>query len=470
MALRALRALVRPDHPEPISIDHWKRIERILLVMMPCLAALNVGSRFMFAHDAGANVAAVDRFLAINLPAHAALYAVNAWALLHAGDHVRLHRAAAWANVPLLFLTSLPGVWLLGSVTPNLNTVFFVIIVAVVRVYFDASLGLWALACAIGMHAGLIFLEVTHVVASQPMYRSGPLQQVYASSATMLGAALWVIAIYAVVWAMASYVANRYRASEHALRELNTGLETRVREQVEQLQRAARLKRYVAPQLADQILRSEADLAMRRERPPVTVMFADLRGFTPMVERVDPEVLANVLNRYFDEVSRIAFDHGGTIDKFIGDAVMVFFGAPEATGERDQAIRCTRMALAIQRRVGELGEEFVRLGAGAPLELRIGIGSGTATVGSFGAAHRSDYTVVGAPVNRAARLEPQAPPGSVLVDEETHALVEGAVATEPHGEVTLKGFAKPVRAYRLSPRAAAELRQWQLPGSGTSHL
>jgi class 3 adenylate cyclase len=455
VALGALRALVRPDHPEPIAIDHWKRTERILLVMMPCLAALNVGSRFMFARDPGADMGAVDHFLAINLPAHAALYAVNGWALLRAGDDVRRHRAAAWVNVPLLLLTALAGMWLLGSVTPNLNTAFFVIIVAVVRVYFDSSLGLWALACAIGMHAGLILLEVAHVVRSQPMYRSGPLQQVYSSPATMLGAAVWVVAIYAVVWAMASYVANRFRASEHALRELNAGLETRVREQVDQLERAARLKRYVAPQLADQILRHEADLAMRRERRPVTVMFADLRGFTPMVERVDPEVLANVLNRYFDEVSRIAFEHGGTIDKFIGDAVMVFFGAPEATGERDQAVRCARMALAIQRRVSELGEEFVRLGAGAPLELRIGIGSGTATVGSFGAAHRSDYTVVGAPVNRAARLEPLAPPGGVLVDEQTNALVEGAIITEAHGEVALKGFAKTVNAYRLASVAVA---------------
>jgi class 3 adenylate cyclase len=142
---------------------------------------------------------------------------------------------------------------------------------------------------------------------------------------------------------------------------------------------------------------------------------------------------------------------------------MVFFGAPEATGERDQAVRCVAMGLEIQQRVRELGDEFVRLGAGAPLELRVGIGSGTATVGSFGAAHRSDYTVVGAPVNRAARLEPLAPAGSVLVDEETHTLVDGAFDSEPYGEVTLKGFARPARAFRVVAPAPSGTRMKSTP-------
>jgi len=107
------------------------------------------------------------------------------------------------------------------------------------------------------------------------------------------------------------------------------------------------------------------------------------------------------------------------------------------------------MSMEIQRRVPELGDEFMRLGADAPLEVRIGIGSGVATVGSFGASHRSDYTVVGAPVNRAARLEPLAPTGGVLIDETTHDLIAGAFETEARGEVVLKGFAKPARTFRV---------------------
>ncbi|HEY8041359.1 MAG TPA: adenylate/guanylate cyclase domain-containing protein, partial [Polyangiaceae bacterium] len=411
-----VRALVRPDHPEPVSVEHWRRGERAMLTVMPPLAALNVASRFLVAHDARIDLHAVDEFLAVNLTAHALLLGAAAYAFLRPRAE-QVHRAATTVIVLAALGTVLPGLWLLGSLTPNLNTLFVIVTVAVVRVYYDSRLGLVALLAALVMHVGLVAVEAAGILQPDPLFIDGhrPLYGLL-----RVPAVSWIIAVYTMVWALSSYVAHRIRASEHALRELNTGLETRVREQVTALERAHRLRRYVAPQLADEILRSEADVTMRRERRPITVMFADIRGFTPMVERVAPDVLADVLNRYFDEVSKIAFSHGGTIDKFIGDAIMVFFGAPEATGERDQAVRCVAMGLEIQQRVRELGDEFVRLGAGAPLELRVGIGSGTATVGSFGAAHRSDYTVVGAPVNRAARLEPLAPAGSVLVDEETH--------------------------------------------------
>jgi class 3 adenylate cyclase len=243
--------------------------------------------------------------------------------------------------------------------------------------------------------------------------------------------------------------ARRLRASEHTVRQLNATLEARVVAQVAQLERAARLRRYLAPQVADRILASDVDPGSVHERRAITVLFADLRGFTPLVESVAPSVLSAVLGRYFTEVAEIAFRHGGTIDKFIGDAVMVFFGAPESAGESDQALRCVRMALESQRRMKALGPEFVALGAPAPLELRVGIASGTATVGAFGAAHRSDFTVVGVPVNRAARLEPLAQPGGILIDDETRALLGDRAVLTPHGEVTLKGFTKPVAAFRV---------------------
>jgi class 3 adenylate cyclase len=443
MGRSLLGGLVRPDHPEPISIDHWRRGERAALTLLPPLALLNVVSRFLWALDPGFDVHAYDCFLAINLPAHALLAAINLWARARDRDE-RQHRVATGVSLVLILVTALPGLWLLGSVGANLDTAFFGITIATARVYYDARLGLTTLVAAAVMHAGVVGLEIAGWVHADPLTHLAPV----VGAARSWGLA-WIVAVYVLVWGISGYVANRIRRSEHALRELNAGLETRVREQVSALERAHRLKRYVAPQLADAILASDADVTSRRERRPITVMFADLRGFTPMVERVEPDVLAEILNRYFDEVSRIAFAHGGTIDKFIGDAVMVFFGAPEATGERDQATRCVAMALEIQRRIGELGDEFTRLGAGAPLALRVGIASGLATVGSFGAAHRSDYTVVGAAVNRAARLEPLAAPGGVLVDEQTHALVAGCFRAEPHGEVSLKGFAQPVQAFRM---------------------
>ncbi|MGO8993482.1 MAG: adenylate/guanylate cyclase domain-containing protein [Polyangiaceae bacterium] len=439
------RDLLRPAQPEPISIEQWRRGERAIVLLAPPLAILNVLTRFLFARDPATDVHAYDAFLAVNLPAHAVAIVAASWGLLRAKDE-HGHRMASTIALFFGLVTAVPGIWLLGSVDANLNIVFALVVIAVVRVSYDAALGAFMLATAVVLHASIIGLEAARVLPSKPLFVKAP--HVVSGVFLAVGVA-WVSATYLLVWALSSYVANRIRSTEHALRTLNVGLETRVREQVTALERAHRLRRYVAPQLADEILRSEADVTLLRERRPITVMFADLRGFTPMVESVEPDVLASILNRYFDEVAKIAFSHGGTIDKFIGDAIMVFFGAPEATGERDQAVRCVAMAIEIQRRVRELGDEFLRLGAGAPLEVRIGIGSGTATVGSFGASHRSDYTVVGAPVNRAARLEPLAPVGEVLIDEATRDLVEGAFEMEARGEVPLKGFAKPARTFRV---------------------
>jgi adenylate cyclase len=245
-----------------------------------------------------------------------------------------------------------------------------------------------------------------------------------------------------VMFVSAGYAADRFHASEHALRQLNEELETRVRQQVTALARAARLRRYLAPQVVEEILSAEEDPVEARDRRPITVMFADMRGFTGLVERLAPDALADTLNLYFDEVARVAFRHGGTIDKFIGDAVMVFFGAPRATGAVDQAERCVRMALDVQLRVAELAPAFEKL-TGSPAAVRIGIASGVATVGAFGSSHRTDFTVVGAPVNRAARIEPLAPVGGVLIDEDTRALVEGRFVCERLEDVTLKGFTRP---------------------------
>jgi class 3 adenylate cyclase len=258
----------------------------------------------------------------------------------------------------------------------------------------------------------------------------------------------WRTSVMVVMFVMAGYAGNRYRASEHKLRMLNGELEERVARQVAELERATRLRRYLAPQLVDELLAADEDPAASRDRRAITVLFADLRGFTGMVERLAPEVLAQALHMYFTEVTRVAFRHGGTIDKFIGDAIMIVFGAPRATGESDQARRCVAMACEIQLAVADLTERLAAI-AVAPLEVRIGIGSGMATVGTFGAEHRAEYTAVGAPVNRAARLEPLAPPGGILVDGRTRELLDEATPIEAFGEVTLKGFGSPQPAFRV---------------------
>ena len=446
-----VRELVRPPFPEPIADKDWHRAERIRLWLLPTLAALNLLTRLLMPHRAEIDYRNYDAAVVANLIAHASAVMLNLWALRRAQTELA-HRRVSAISCVLEQFTGLTGIWLVGSVTTTWGVIFFVVSIAVYRAYFDARLGLIAFLSALVQQNGLVAAEIAHLL---PSHALAPHEHslIYQDATAMAGSTVWLSVGYGLVWVLAGYVANRYRQSEHALRELNQSLEERVRAQVALLERAGRLRRYLAPQIVERIMAAEIDPVAVRERRHITVMFADLRGFTEMVERVPPEVLADVLNRYFDEVAAIAFRHGGTIDKFIGDAVMVFFGAPEATGERDQAFRCVSMALEIQRRIGELAADFTRLGAGQPVAVRIGIASGVATVGSFGARHRSDFTVVGAPVNRAARLEPMAPPGGILCDAGTRELLAAEFGFEPKGEVKLKGFAEPVRTFQISAEA-----------------
>lgn len=440
--------------PEPIEESAWRRAAKLALLILPLLATFNVATRFFVARRPELSLAAFDGYLALNLPAHAVAVVLCLMGLRR-GRSARAWRAIMACLLSLAVWSSLTGVWLLGSVTSGFALAFVLVVVGAARIYFDRRMGLQILATALVLHIGIVVLEASGVVASQPLLLVDR-EPEYRDSGRLLMNGAWFLAIYGCVWGCASYVATRFRESEHALRELNRGLEGRVQAQVAQLERVGRLRRYLSPQVADRIIASEVDPVALRERRHITVMFADLRGFTQLVERVPADALADLLNHYFDEVTAIAFRHGGTIDKFIGDAVMVFFGAPEATGERDQAERCARAAVEIHRRVAELADDFAQRGAGGPLAVRIGIASGIATVGAFGTRHRADFTVVGAPVNRAARLEPLAPAGGTLVDEETRALVADLFECVPHGEVPLKGFQLPVRTYTLemAPPAA----------------
>jgi class 3 adenylate cyclase len=430
--------------PEPITPEAWRRLARLMVGIHLCLMAANALSMLLAPLDPELHLRAVYRYATVNLLAHAIAIAAFVLLLRRARTPARL-RAIFLFAASLQLLTVITSQALAGSVT-SWNFLWFLIVIGGYRIYLDAPFARWVLALALVEYFALVALEVGGVLtpqAAMPHVQSLH----YKTAAHHLIGAGWIGLILAVSYVCANYIALRIRSTEHAMRELNLNLEARVREQLTQLERASRLRRYLSPQVAERLLASAVDPVAARERRPVTVMFADLKSFTPMVERLPPDALSSVLTRYFTEVADIAFRHGGTIDKFIGDAVMVFFGAPESTGESDQAIRCVRMALEVQRRMGELGPAFIALGAEAPLEVRVGIGSGLATVGEFGAKHRTDYTVVGAPVNRAARLESLCPPGGVLVDRTTFELLGDRAHATPHGEVTLKGFSKAEPVY-----------------------
>jgi adenylate cyclase len=148
-------------------------------------------------------------------------------------------------------------------------------------------------------------------------------------------------------------------------------------------------------------------------------------------------------------MSKIAVTHGATVDKFIGDAIVAFFGDPVSHGPQDDAIACVRMAIAMQQRMHELQAEWLHRGLERSFELRMGITTGYCTVGNFGSEDRLDYTVIGNAVNLAARLQQNAERGAILMDNETNSLVQSVIATKEHGSIQVKGFSRPVRAFSV---------------------
>jgi len=213
---------------------------------------------------------------------------------------------------------------------------------------------------------------------------------------------------------------------------------------------SSKLAKYLAPQVYDSIFTGQQDVKIVSKRKKLTVCFSDLVGFTEITDKMESEDLTQLLNHYLTEMSKIALQYGATIDKYVGDAIVMFFGDPATRGVKEDALACVQMAIAMQQRVGELAEEWRNGGIiESPLRCRIGIHTGYCTVGNFGSEDRMDYTMVGGTVNLASRLEREAPPGSVLISFETYAHVKDDVRCEERGRLQVKGIAQPVATYAV---------------------
>jgi adenylate cyclase len=210
-----------------------------------------------------------------------------------------------------------------------------------------------------------------------------------------------------------------------------------------------KISRYISPQIYDAIFsgRSDAELATKRKK--LSIFFSDIKDFTATSERLQAEQLAQLLNEYFTEMAAIALGYGGTLDKFVGDAILVFFGDPETSGESEDAIACVFMALAMQARLLELNARWRAQGIEHPFQVRMGINTGYCNVGNFGSAQRMDYTIIGAEANLAARLESIAEPGSIVVSYETFALVRGSVRAQAMDPIRVKGISREVIPYKV---------------------
>ena len=216
----------------------------------------------------------------------------------------------------------------------------------------------------------------------------------------------------------------------------------------EQLQGLSnKLAKYLSRQVYTNIFEGKRDVKIESYRKKLTIFFSDIEGFTELTERVESEVLTSVLNKYLNEMSKIALEHGGTIDKYIGDAIMIFFGDPESLGEKEDAIACVKMAIDMNMRLQEMRREWDVLGISTPLRIRMGVNTGFCTVGNFGSDERLDYTIVGGAVNLANRLESAAETDEILISEDTFSLVKDVIKCKARGQVEVKGFAYPINTY-----------------------
>ena len=212
---------------------------------------------------------------------------------------------------------------------------------------------------------------------------------------------------------------------------------------------SSQLAKYISPQLFQAIFSGEQKVAIESKRKKLTVFFSDIADFTEITDQLESEELTALLNQYLTEMSMIAQEHGANFDKFIGDAMMFYFGDPETRGVKEDAAACVRMAIAMQKRMRELQSEWRDLGLERPFEVRVGINTGYCTVGNFGSEDRMDYTIIGSEVNLASRLQSHAGVGDILLANETYALVKDWLLVEKGDTLTVKGFAKPVVTYRV---------------------
>ena len=210
---------------------------------------------------------------------------------------------------------------------------------------------------------------------------------------------------------------------------------------------STKIAHYIAPQIYKSIFSGQKDVTIHTERKELTIFFSDIKDFTATTERLQPEEITLLLNEYFTEMSAIALKHGGTVDKFIGDALVIFFGDPETKGTVEDARACLSMATEMQSRLAELNVKWRMAGTEQPFRVRMGVNTGFCNVGNFGSVHRMDYTAIGAEVNLAARLQSIADPGHIVISYETYVLVRDIVAARALPEISVKGISRKVVPY-----------------------
>lgn len=238
---------------------------------------------------------------------------------------------------------------------------------------------------------------------------------------------------------------ERVQVQAAELAEWNKSLEQRVEQQVDELERLAKLRRFLSPQVADAVVSSGNENLLNGHRALIATLFCDLRGFTAFSAAAEPEEAMEVLQTYHEAMGRLIHEHGGTIDHRAGDGIMVIFNDPLPCD--DPAAEAIRMAMRMRTRMDELTSGWRK--HGHRLGFGVGVSLGYATVGVVGYEGRYDYTANGSAVNLAARLADEATDGQILISQRANTAVEDTIPTEPIGELVLKGFHEPMPVFSI---------------------
>ncbi|MEM7182730.1 MAG: adenylate/guanylate cyclase domain-containing protein [Spirochaetota bacterium] len=219
---------------------------------------------------------------------------------------------------------------------------------------------------------------------------------------------------------------------------------------------SSKLSKYLSKQIYDSIFHGKQDVKIESRRKKLTIFFSDIKDFTSITDTLESEELTALLNTYLNEMATIALTYGGTIDKFIGDAIMIFFGDPKSKGYKQDALDCVNMAIDMQEKMQVLRKNWEEEGIDFPLHIRMGINTGFCTVGNFGSDSRLDYTIIGGQVNLASRLESQANVDQILLSHESYCLVRDSIDCDKKAMIQVKGIQKPVQTYEVSRRKVGE--------------
>lgn len=331
-----------------------------------------------------------------------------------------------------------------GRAPDSVNAVVFVLDAAVLGISVAAM-----------QFAVVPSLMVMMIVASNAMSLGGVQNFMMSLAVAVIGAILGAIllgfhllaysetpALLTVVSVMGMFIylaINSYFSAEQ--RNVLIKAQQEVRAQREQaLALTRRLSKYLPPQVYGALFSGRRDAKLETRRKKLTIFFSDVRGFTNLSDEIPLEQLTTILNQYLNEMTKIALKYGGTIDKFMGDGIMIFFGDPVSQGTREDAVACVSMAIEMQKQMSVLRDRWKTQGVNTALEIRIGINSGVCTVGNFGAESRMDYTILGREVNLASRLEQATAPGTILISDATHTLVKDTIQCRAKGSISVKGI------------------------------